>query len=197
MADLLRITIIERSKIFSKDFELTISNTVSYPFGSALYVIPWYMVQELQLPNVGIGSNLIAFGPSKHLSLAIAEGAADYMHDPWDIEELYYRSMRILGYRERELSWADVFANGMEARINGVELTLTRGQQLFFQILVSNAGKVLGHEVLLAALGIRNRGSRVLSVYASDLRRHISGIVGFDSEKILIGCYGHGYGLKA
>lgn len=196
-ADILRVSSKIRSEIFSKHFILEICGTEKIPFGPNIFVCPCEMVQKLLDGPKGISSSIIAFGPAKNLSLAIAAGAIDYMRDNWDLEELYFRCMKIIGSAAKDLSWATVYADGRTSSINGVPLVLTRGQHLFFEILVANAGKVLLQEAILSALYIHNSRSRVLSVYASELRRQIAGFVGVGAEKILVGCYGQGYLLQA
>jgi len=196
-ADILRSTCIVRSDLYSKHFSLEICTNGSTPFGAAIYICPCEEVQNVLSSCVTLTSPIIAYGPAANLSLAIAAGAVDYMRDNWDLEELYFRCMRIIGQSNKKLSWATVFANGNSSLINDVPLALTQGQHRFFEILVSNAGKVLPQEAILCALYIHNPRSRVLSVYASELRHHIAGFIGTQATEILVSCYGQGYLLKA
>ena len=196
-ADLLRQKFHDGSSSFEKKYYIEIFAENQIEFGFDLYVCPWFMAGDLAESVSVLKTGYIAYGLAKYLPLAVAAGAADYLCEPWELDEFEYRCSRAIGSRIKELSWGSIIATGNQSSINGLPLNLTRGQHLFFQLLVANAGNALAYEMILNILCIRNPRSRVLSVYASELRAQIAGFVGRNPESILVNCYGQGYLLQA
>jgi CheY-like chemotaxis protein len=138
-----------------------------YPEGLDAIIIP--ARRFLGLAPVYVPVPVLASGPPSLLAECLAAGCADYLREPWSLDELEARLARHSGAKAGWLedggSW-----DGKTLRGPGGQQILTPGLSTLFCLLLANRGTWVPREALAAILGPRATGSRSLDMQVSRLR---------------------------
>ncbi|NLJ45806.1 MAG: response regulator transcription factor [Treponema sp.] len=120
----------------------------------------------------------IAYGPAGLMADAFAEGCADYLRDPWDLEELEARALRFCIWK---FSLGGNPYSYSAGRLTGKagSKRLSEGERKALELLLPRLGRVVPRGAFLRAGGSCDRpGSRSLDMSICRLRSslvHASG----------------------
>jgi two-component system KDP operon response regulator KdpE len=134
---------------------------------------------------------------------ALDLGADDYVSKPFGVEELSARIRAALRHRLQQDGEKPVFRSGdlsvdLVRRIvtrAGVEVKLTPREYDLLRLLVTHAGKVLTHKMILREVWGGETDVQYLRVYIRTLRQKLE--VDPDQPKLLLTEQGVGYRLRA
>ena len=120
----------------------------------------------------------IYYGPPRALRRAWLSGCADYLREPWDLDELECRLRRLLqrGRAAFTFSWGEAVLGERSFRCPAGEAGLSEPESRILRLLVQQRERVVGREALFYALWGRLpvRGSRVVDVHIGRLRRRLA-----------------------
>jgi len=116
------------------------------------------------------GSLVVAYGASSSMEAAFEGGCADYLREPWPLQELLVRARRILN--PRVCIDGTVFSLDKDRLTTGITtVELTEAERRLARLLMLNAGLPVTREALAYALnGRRAIAGRSLDNYVSSLR---------------------------
>jgi DNA-binding response OmpR family regulator len=118
---------------------------------------------------------VICYGNASYIKSSFTLGCADFLKDPWSIDELYFRITRCVSSRK-------ISVNGILLEFSGLHIncrergriSLTYQESVILRTLARQQGKVISREVLAHFLGRKKTGSsRVIDVHISSLRKKI------------------------
>jgi hypothetical protein len=141
---------------------------------------------------------VIGFGSISSMADAFAIGVADYLAEPWSLEEFQLRVERVLGE-------GPLILKGTEITLRGLVLTGPRGkvflsaeQAAFLRRLIIAEGEGLSRGMLRRFLWPSlGEDSRAVDITASRLRRQIDRVCGGETCVQLRSVRGFGYSLAA
>jgi len=123
---------------------------------------------------------IVACGPPELLRPAFLAGCADYLREPWNVDELEARLDRALRLREARIveSGAGIELAGRRVRLpDGREVELSAREAVVAGLLFRNSGSVVSRRALSFALWGRmpQPQSRAVDMHVSSLRRKLGG----------------------
>ena len=114
---------------------------------------------------------VICRGPVGELSTAWAVGCADYLKEPWTMQELHFRINRVLSSLDIDKSWRGFSIHGNRVFYGDDAITVTVQEQRIFSMLVRHEGTTVPREALYYAIwGTTGDTSRVVDLHISKLR---------------------------
>ncbi|WP_020611255.1 response regulator transcription factor [Sediminispirochaeta bajacaliforniensis] len=118
------------------------------------------------------GFPLIVSGPASLLLRAFELGVADYLREPWSVEELLARCGRIASRFPIPVSngLLTITSEGITGPGGSVDLSAAEGKLL--RLLCSVPGRLVGRMELALRVGLEN-GSRALDVHICHLRKKL------------------------
>ena len=164
-----------------------------------LYILPVDLLQAL----VGVPSRravagipIIAYGEASALRGAFLAGCADYLREPWSLEELAVRARKLVSVSLLSLLGVDLNLTevSVESRYGRAELSLQ--EQLILRALLRQTGTVVSREALQYALWgkLPDGRSRVVDVHVSSLRRKLQKVLPEEhTGQIILSVKGIGY----
>ncbi|HOX12953.1 MAG TPA: hypothetical protein P5313_08980 [Spirochaetia bacterium] len=90
----------------------------------------------------------IAYGPASLTADAFAEGCADYLREPWDLEELEARALRFLTWRFRLGEHPFTYSTGRLAGAAGT-VALPEGERRALELLLHSLGRPVPRKAFL------------------------------------------------
>lgn len=146
------------------------------PVGCDLIVLPAGLLLE------GAGADLdalrIAYGPASLMADAFAEGCADYLREPWGMEELEARALRFRTWKFRLGEHSYTYSTG---RLAGAAdaMTLPEGERRALELLLRRLGRPVPRKAFLRArLGANPSGSRCPDMTVCRLRSRLARTAG-------------------
>ena len=123
----------------------------------------------LSLAPLHLPVPVFASGPPSLLAECLAADCADYLREPWSIEELEARLSRHSGSTS---GWLEDGGNwdGSTLRGPGGQQTLSPGLSALLGLLLANRGNSVPREALSAVLGPSGNHSRSIDMQVSRLR---------------------------
>jgi two-component system response regulator PrrA len=155
------------------------------------------------LPNAPLVLMLTALDEVSERVKGLQEGADDYLCKPFDFDELIAR-ISALGRRISNQTNSDSVATKIGsleilheqriARLNGLELSLTKIEYELLTYLIKNQGKVMSRERILNRVWQTQNDpqTNVIDVYISKLRKKLEG----DPQIAIQTLRGNGYRLS-
>jgi hypothetical protein len=126
----------------------------------------------LQHPTYLTRRTFICFGSADLLKPSFLAGSRDYLRDPWDMEELEIRLLRILP--KQSLAGGSISVRPDGIVVSGTVLPLTFAEHAVLNTLLYNTGSPVPREVLESTAGITDRpGSRSVDVMVSRVRKKL------------------------
>jgi len=152
-------------------------------------------LEDLSYVYLNKGNNhnipILCYGPVSELRKAFIFGAEDYLRDPWGMEELEIRVMKIVRFDRLSLmghNWRIVspYLQGATA-----EVELNTKEERILRCLISHQGEPVSREQLRAYAWqkeVLDLKSRSLDMHISNLRRKLSESCGqsFSSKEIIL-----------
>jgi hypothetical protein len=113
---------------------------------------------------------VFASGPTSLLAECLSAGCADFLREPWSIDELEARLTRFAG---STCTWLADGGNWDGSTLKGPEgqQRLSPGLSSLLSLLLANQGACVPRQALSAMLGPRELDSRSLDMQVSRLRR--------------------------
>jgi CheY-like chemotaxis protein len=119
----------------------------------------------------------IAYGSAAAMRSAFEAGCADYLRDPWPLEELRARALglrRRLGKSARLRLMEGIELEGLSIRGTEAAAPLSPSERLLIELLLLNKGMIVPRRAIALALwGEERPSSRSIDVLASSLRRKL------------------------
>ncbi len=154
------------------------------------------LLAEVSRPPGGFGPPRIAYGPVSLMAASFAAGCADYLREPWSLQELAARAARlrgarcVLGGRSLDLRGVALSTGGGEA-----PLLLSEAESRLLRLLIDNTGQVVTRRAIgLALWGSERLGSRRIDALVGRLRSRIELLVPGMGNRI-VSSRGFGYRL--
>ena len=202
--------LIERLKYYFKkreDIHLLYSGTPMARENSDIYIAPVHlieeMIEEIIVENQQNTKSLpvIFYGSASFLRKAFLAGCADYLKDPWTVEELDIRLAKILNEIKKiyNFPWGSLSFIDTDIMTNKGRCTLTYQEYKILRALIRQRGKAVPREVLFYLLWNcpGSRQSRIIDVHISSIRRKLLHVIPEDYNKeVIISIKGIGYMIK-
>jgi DNA-binding winged helix-turn-helix (wHTH) protein len=152
----------------------------------------------LDLPTAErTGSLVIAYGAASRMSAAFERGCADYLREPWPLQELLARAERILNPRitidgiRLSLLQDRLYAHGFSS------VELTEAERRLTRLLIRNAGLPVTRAAMNYALNDNGASSdRAIDNHISSIRKKIEQ-VHKGTGKAIVTIRGVGYRLTS
>lgn len=163
-----------------------------------LYILPVELLQTFadDFSRAAAHIPIIAYGEPAALRGAFLAGCADYLREPWSLEELALRARKLLSTPLLSLKGVPLRVTdvSVESRYGRAELSLP--EQRILRALLRQKGTVVSREALLCVLwGRKPDGrSRVVDVHVSSLRRKLRRVLPKEhTEQLIRAIKGIGY----
>jgi hypothetical protein len=129
----------------------------------------------LALPPAQVtGSLVVAYGTAASMDAAFERGCADYLREPWPLQELLTRAGRLLNPRISVNGITIILIKDRLSVLGSASVELTEAERRLARLLMQNAGLPVTREALGYALyGRASRGARAIDNHISSLRRKI------------------------
>ncbi len=158
-----------------------------------LYVLPAQLF--LVLPEGSLKAPVFAFGHEGYMVACFERGCMDYLREPWTMDELAARSLRILRCRV-SLAGSMLVITGRNIATERGSVRLTEEEFRILRLLVLNLNKPVPRASLCSALnGFLEENSRAPDVHISAIRRKFRAILP-NGTMALRACRGKGYMLE-
>jgi len=144
--------------------------------GCDLIVLP----AGLLLEGAGADGDVprIAYGPASLMADAFAEGCADYLREPWDLEELEARALRFRSWQFRLGEHAYAYSIGRLTGEAGT-VTLPEGERRALELLLNRLGRPVPRRAFLRIRrGPGPSGARGPDMTVSRLRSRLARAAG-------------------
>ena len=189
---------IERLKLLSQkiDIKLTFSTVALFEQDFDVYILPAPELCSLGKLQRGLSVPLLAYGEGSYLVPAFRSGCADYLREPWSLEELECRLDRLLGRLPGvyHFSWGDVDINHMSITNAQADYSCPLSYQEYriLKVLLRNKGGPVSREVLFYTIWKKPGAGRVVDMHVSSIRRKLREVFP-ESGRALVTIRGHGY----
>ncbi len=162
---------------------------MDYKYPVDAFILPVSLIPDEDFPY-----SFIAYGRGELLNVAIIKGCSDYMKEPWNFDELLFRTERLIstiGYYRVDSAPISQIAkyqserpgtNGNLLYIEGDRLccceycvNLSFYELKIMRLLLNNRGRLVSRDALFYTLWgeIPDYKSRVVDVYVSMLRKKL------------------------
>jgi DNA-binding response OmpR family regulator len=124
------------------------------------------------------GAPVLACGASAHMRAAFLAGAADYLREPWEPEELGLRLMAAMEKRAAScvFPWGTLTLKGNLLSTEKTEIPLTFHESRLLRVLLMNRGTPVPRSALAYRLwgSPGPKGSRALDVHVASIRKKVA-----------------------
>ncbi len=142
-----------------------------------LYVLPVYLLQEFTDEPLRAAARIpvIAYGEPSALRGAFLAGCADYLREPWSLEELSLRARKLVRAPALSLEGVDLRLSEVSVESRHGRASLSLQEQRVLRALLRQKGTVVSREALQYALWgkLPHGRSRAVDVHVSSLRRKL------------------------
>lgn len=90
---------------------------------------------------------VLAYGPSRFLRHAFLSGCSDYIKSPFDAQELYFRIVRNIKYKNNPLIWNGLRIGRDRITWKHDEIPISYQQYLILKLLIRNINTPVPREV--------------------------------------------------
>ncbi len=141
---------------------------------------------------------VIVYGEPGRLKSAFDVGAADYLKNPWTIDEMLARLDRLIGlWRERQVfAWGRLSVGGGELRYEGRKVRLSQQENPILRLLLRNRSRTVPRDVLFYAIWGRvpEHRSRAVDMHVAAINRKIKSLAPVpEGESVIHSVRGAGY----
>ncbi|MBN1410514.1 MAG: response regulator transcription factor [Spirochaetales bacterium] len=165
------------------------------------YIIPVEKLNLLRLYLKKTGLPVLVYGSPLFLKKAFLLGGADFLKDPWTIDELLLRLDKVL----KEHNSRNSFEWGCLELVNDTlccgqrSVPLSHQEYLILKTLLMNRDSVVSRASLLSRIWntLEDRQSRVVDMHVSKLRKKIVKVLpdGLKKQQIIKSVRGKGYAI--
>lgn len=119
----------------------------------------------------------IAFGTSSELNGSFLNGCDDFLKEPWEPEELYWKIARILKGLHLDFPWGKISISPDRASSSFGSVELTFHEYRLLSLLSRFRGEAVSRETLLSHVSENvHPGSRTVDMHVSALRKKLDGL---------------------
>ena len=198
--------LIEKIKYYFRDrtdIQLIYTNEPLNTENTEIYIAPVQCIQKLATKILQKNPEfpIIFYGNISFLRKAFLAGCADYLKDPWTIEELALRLTKLVRKTNTmyNFSWGCISFVGTDIVSEKGKCTLSYQEFRIIKSLIQQRGHVVPREVLFYSLwnnpGFRK--SRVIDVHISSIRKKLHCIISSDHKSdVIMSVRGIGYMIK-
>ena len=190
------------------NFSILCTDTPAAELDTDCYIVIWNRIAELVRPadRPPRWKPVIAYGPATAIRAAFLEGCADFMKEPWTLEELYFRVLQSCRGRNERFSWGNLELDGLVVRLhldspadnNPTTLRLGVRQGALLDALLALRGTVVSRDILFYAMWEQTGdGSRAVDMQIHALRELLGAVLAeLGGDLFIRGIYGEGYMIE-
>ena len=144
-----------------------------------------YVIHESRLSELLAGPDrpvtwlpALCFGPASQLRRCFLAGCADYMKEPWSMQELHCRVISLAERSEQAHFWGPLQLRIGSLVVGTKSVSISMEEHNLLRLLIAQKGKVVPRQALYYTLwGNQGGTSRVVDVHVSAIRKKISDIL--------------------
>ena len=120
---------------------------------------------------------IIAYGNASYLKPSFLSGCTDFLKEPWQAEELYFRIMLHTRNYYGAFKWNSILFYPFYMQYNDTIVPLSKQEYIIIYTLVKNRGRIVSRsEFALSLWGKEKQFSRAVDMHISSLRKKIGGL---------------------